>query len=165
MPLDDWPRGTISGLLEESYSVLLDDLPPEKVSELRRDWDDYDESVILEADTVGAAGFMTLLDGDPVGFGSWDPRRWPEVGRVGHNCIIPEHQRRGYGRLQVEEILRRLRALGFARIQVRTDEHPFFEAARRIYDNCGFRVVGYEPGVLLPGYRMLVYELQDSGSA
>jgi len=146
-------------MLRESYAPLLATLPAGVGENLCCEWDEYDESAFREPDTVGASGFLTLLRGEPIGFGSWDPRDWPDVGRVGHNCIVPAHQRRGYGQLQLREILRRLWARGFRRIEVRTDEHPFFEPARPMYVACGFRLLGYEPGTLSVNHRMLVYEL------
>jgi GNAT superfamily N-acetyltransferase len=146
------------GLLVRCYAPLLTQLPVAKVSELRCDWDDYDDAVHSEPDTVGASGLLTCRSGQVIGFAPWDPRGWPEVGRVGHNCIIPEFQGRGYGRRQVEEVLNLFREKNFRGAQVRTDEHPFFEPARRMYGRCGFRLIGREPGVLLDGFELLVYE-------
>lgn len=160
VPFARYGQGLIAELLWESYGALLKELPPEKVEELRRDWEEYDAAVYREPDTVGACGFFTLLEGEVVGFGSWDPRDWPEVGEVGHNCILPRYQGRGYGRRQIEEILRRFRNRGFRRARVRTDEHPFFVPARRIYEGCGFREISRQPGTLVEGYDTVVYERQ-----
>ncbi len=158
-------RGTLSAMLRESYAPLLDTLPAGIATDLCSQWDEYDESVVSEPDTVGASGFLTSLHGEPIGFGSWDPRGWPAIGRVGHNCIVPTHQRKGYGQLQLREIMRRLRAMGFGGIEVRTDEHPFFEPARRMYMRYGFKLMAYEPGVLSARHRMLVYGLRCSDAA
>jgi len=51
---------------------------------------------------------------------------------------VPEYQGRGLGRAQVEEVLRRLAAQGFRWVDVSTSEHPFFTAAQRTYQSCGF---------------------------
>ncbi len=151
-------RGLLADLLASCYAPLLEQLPTAKVAGLRSDWADYDDAVHTEPDTIGASGFLTCLGTRVIGFASWDPRGWPDVGSVGHNCIIPEFQGHGYGRRQVEEVLSLFRRKGFRRVQVRTDAHPFFGPARRMYERCGFRVVGREPGVLLDGFEMLVYE-------
>ena len=164
MPLTECDAGLLAGLLDHCYAPLLEQLPATKVDELRRDWADYDAAVHGEPETVGDSGFLARRGGHVIGFASWDPRGWPAVGRVGHNCIIPEFQGRGYGRRQVEEVLSLFCGKGFAKAQVRTDEHPFFEPARRMYERCGFRLVGREPGSLLEGYEMLVYERALSGS-
>ena len=150
--------GFLADLLANCYAPLLEQLPAAKAAELRSDWADYDDAVHTEPDTVGDSGFLSLLGTQPIGFASWDPREWPDIGRVGHNCIIPEFQGRGYGRRQVEEVLSVFRRKGFRKVQVRTDEHPFFEPARRMYRRCGFQLVGRDTGVLLDGFEMLVYE-------
>jgi GNAT superfamily N-acetyltransferase len=150
----------LADLLAVCYAPLLEQLPVAKVHELRRDWADYDKDVHTEPDTVGDSGFSTCREGRVIGFASWDPREWPDVGRVGHNCIIPEVQGRGYGRRQVEEVLSLFRRRGFRRAVVRTDEHPFFEPARRMYERCGFRLIDREPGVLVAGCEMLVYKYE-----
>lgn len=145
-------------MLASCYRPLLEQLPEAKVKELRCDWADYDDAVHTEPYTIGDSGFLTRLGADVIGFASWDPRGWPDLGRIGHNCVVAAYQGHGYGRRQIEEILRRFRRKGFRRVQVRTDEHPFFEPARRMYTGCGFEVAGREPGVLLDDFEMLVYE-------
>jgi GNAT superfamily N-acetyltransferase len=156
--LRDWPRGALAAMLAECYAPLLRDVPEEISLQLRESWLEYDRAVHQAPSTVGACGFMTIVDDEAVGFASWDPRGWPEVGRVGHNCVRPLYQGRGYGRRQIAEILERFRARGFAKAEVRTDEHPFFEPARRAYASCGFHVAGHAAGLLMPNYRMIIYE-------
>lgn len=161
--LQDCLPGFLAELLTCCYAPLLEQLPVAKVTELRHDWADYDDAVNAEPETIGDSGFLTLLDERVIGFASWDPRGWPEIGTVGHNCIIREYQGHGYGRWQVEEVLSHFHRNGFVRARVRTDEHPFFEPARRMYERCGFRLVGREPGTLLAGFEMLIYEQALSG--
>ena len=120
---------------------------------------------LLEADTVGEAGFFTALGGQVIGFAPWNPRGWPSLGIIGHNCIVPLYQGRGYGRRQIEEVMSLFSQKGFRRVQMRTDEHPFFEPARRMYQRCGFALVAREPGVLLAGLEMLVYEASLTAAA
>lgn len=146
------------------YGPLLEQLPAAKVSELHCDWTDYDDAVHAEPDTIGDSGFLTMLRAEVIGFASWDPRGWPNLGRIGQNCVVPAYQGQGYGRRQIEEVLRLFRRKGFRRVQVRTDEHPFFEPARRMYKGCGFELVGHEPGVLLDDFQMLVYEQSLTGA-
>jgi GNAT superfamily N-acetyltransferase len=142
--------GLIFNLLSESYAPLLEELPDTKVSELLRDWREYDAAVFGEPDTVGASGFVTRLEEEVISFASWDPTNWPAVGIIGHNCIAPTHASRGYGRRQIIEI--------FQTASVRTDEHPFFAPARRMYLSCGFEEVARYPGELLDEYTMIEYE-------
>jgi len=157
-PFQGFKRGLVAAILQESYAALLAQLPADKADELCRDWNEYDEGVHDEPDTVGASGFITQLDEATIGFGSWDPRGRPRIGCIGHNCILPAFRNCGYGRRQIDHILDLFRGRNFERAQVRTDEHPFFEPARRMYERCGFRFVKREPGTLSPGLDMLVYE-------
>jgi GNAT superfamily N-acetyltransferase len=159
MLLSECAEGSLADILVECYRPLLSTVPAETARKLCQSWQEYDRSVHEERDTVGRCGFMTITENHLVGFASWDPRNWPDVGRIGHHCVRPQYQGRGYGRRQVAEILERLRTLGFAKVQARTDEHPFFEPARRVYVKCGFVVVERKTGMLTPDYRMIVYEI------
>ncbi|MEJ2215740.1 MAG: GNAT family N-acetyltransferase [Gemmatimonadota bacterium] len=156
-PLFSAGPGVVFRLLEESYAALLPLLPSEKRAELVRDWKAYDAAITEERETIGAAGFLSWSGESLVGFSSWDPRGYPVVG-IGHNCIAPGFQGKGLGTLQMRESLSQLAVAGFRMARVRTDEHPFFTSALRMYEKCGFRVVDTEPGFLLPGYRTVVLE-------
>jgi len=158
-PFSECAPGSVAAMLAEAYEALLVQLPVDRREDLLADWRRYDIAVFDEPDTVGSAGFLTLLDGAIIGFGSWDPRGWPGVGHIGHNCILPSHQGRGFGRQQVEEILGFFRSRGFRLARVRTDEHFFFTPARRMYVACGFKEVGRERGTLLDDCDTVVYEL------
>jgi GNAT superfamily N-acetyltransferase len=136
---------------------LLRQIGEPEASALRKNWADFDAEVHQSPETVGACGFVTYLDADVVGFASWDPRGWP-VARVGHNCVRPAHQGRGYGSQQIEEVVRRLRERGFARVWARTSEHPFFAPARHMYARCGFCLAEQERGAPTLGYETVVYE-------
>jgi GNAT superfamily N-acetyltransferase len=154
---DQCPRGTLAEMLIQSYAPLLREVSSQTETELRCSWQEFDREVHEAAETVGRCGFLTLADGELVGFGSWDPRGWPELGRVGHNCVQPAFQRRGYGQRQVEEIVERFRVQGFATAEARTGGQDFFEPARRTYVRCGFKIVGRTTGILGP---VLIYRLE-----
>ncbi len=124
--------GTIFSLLSQSYAPIRNDELEEKMR--RADRETFDNP-----DTVGACTFITCLDGQPIGMASYDPRPGPELAIIGHNCILPNHQGRGFGRRQIAEILRRLKARHFAKVTVTTSDHPFFISAQKMYQACGFR--------------------------
>ncbi len=163
-PFSECARGRIAEILAEVYAPLLAALSAGKAEELLAAWRLYDAAIHDEPSTVGSAGFLTFLEDSIIGFGSWDPRGWPDVGHIGHNCILPSHQRKGLGRQQVEVILGYFRRKEFHSACVRTDEHPFFTPARKMYVACGFRVVRREPGTLLDDCDTVVYELELSGN-
>ena len=126
--------GAIFSLLRESYALIWND----KLEETMRK---FDCEVFENPRTVGACTFITCLDGQPIGLASYDPRLGPESAIIGHNCILPDYQGRGFGRQQIAEILLRLRAQGFAKVTVTTSDHPFFIPAQKMYQACGFREV------------------------
>ena len=52
-------------------------------------------------------GFVTVLDGKPIGHITWDPRKRPEKVEIGHNCILTRYKGNGYGKAQLLEAIRR----------------------------------------------------------
>lgn len=150
--------GTIYRLLCRSYEGLLrsdsEGWPDEEPK-----WLEYDREVFGNPDTVGACLFVTCLDDEPIGFASWDPRQGPELAVIGHNCIVPDRQGKGYGKEQIQEILRRLKAGRFNRALAVTSEHPFFEPARRMYLACGFHEARRRAGGPDPRYEVIDYEI------
>lgn len=84
---------------------------------------------------------ITCLDDKPIGFASYDPRQGPEYVVIGHNCILPKYQGKGYGKKQILELLRRLKALHFKKARVSTGDYLFFISAQRLYESCGFKKI------------------------
>ena len=79
---------------------------------------------------------VTCLDGEPIGFVTWDPRHRPEYVEIGHNGIREAYKGRGYGRLQLEEALRRIGEYeGLKRIIVCTNSNLI---APKNYESAGF---------------------------
>jgi GNAT superfamily N-acetyltransferase len=157
--LPDHPEGGLAEMLAECYRPLLGVLPETVRTTLRKSWIEFDRDVHHEPTTVGACGFVTMVEEQPVGFASWDPRNWPKFGRMGHNCVLPRYQGLGLGRLQILRVLEQLRARTFATVEARTDEHHFFKPARSMYESCGFRNVRREPGILSRDCATIVYEV------
>ena len=150
--------GIVVSLLSQSYAPYLA-LDPQAAQAWPADWATYDQDVFRFPDTVGACGFITCLDGQAIGFASWDPSAFPAYGVIGHNCILPACQGNGYGTAQIRRVLDILRARGFRQARVTTGDHPFFRPAQRMYEACGFREVGRgfrDPRVMLC---MIDYEL------
>ena len=126
-----YEHGIICDLLFASYAEILD-------KDLREQFQQFDKDVFENTDTVGACTFITTLNSDIIGMASYDPRQAPELGIIGHNCILPEYQKNGYGKQQILEIIRRLRSRAVTRAVLSTSEHPFFGPARKMYLSCGF---------------------------
>jgi len=148
--------GTMYALLERSYAELLS-ADPEHWEPSRKEWQEFDQEAFARIDTIGACVFVTMSDGEAIGFGSFDPSQAPELGIVGHNCIVPEFRGRGFGRQQIEEILKRLRERGISKALVQTGDHPFFTAAQQMYMACGFVEVQRLSGGPDPRYCLIEY--------
>ena len=157
-PFDRKP-GTIASLLKQAYADLVKSDPllwkPEQAN-----WELFDREVFGQPESVGACIFLTRLDSRILGFGSWDPRPRPSFGIIGHNCILPEFRGRGFGRQQIQEILRRFREMAIKMAKVSTLDHPFFILAKRMYAACGFREVRRIPWERDPTKRIIEYEMQ-----
>lgn len=130
-------KGLIYSLLNRSYADLMREIP-ELLPKWQEDWKQYDEEVNKFPKTVGDSGFTSTYNEKVIGFGSYDPRQRPELGIVGHNCILPEFRGKGFGKAQVLEIIRIFKELGVKKVKVTTGEHPFFNPAQKMYTSCGF---------------------------
>ena len=145
--------GIVFSLLSQSWAELWNDELEEKIK-------NYDKEIFENPDTVGACAFISTLNDKPIGMASWDPRQGPEVGIIGYNCILPEYQDKGFGKAQIKEILKRLESQGFKKAFVTTGEHPFFEAADKMYLACGFtEIKRYNEG-RDPRYGSIDYEME-----
>lgn len=144
--------GLLFDMLMKCYAALPEIANVEKAS-----WKAYDDSVFTEPDTIGKCGFVSCLEEQPVGFASWDPRNHPDYVIIGHNCILPEFQERGYGRLQVIEMLKRFETMRFREVKVTTGSVPFFVPAQRMYLSCGFKEIGREPHRIILGFDVIHY--------
>jgi GNAT superfamily N-acetyltransferase len=125
------PPGTVYDLLQRAWAPLWN---PKLEENIRR----FDREVLELPQTVGACTFVTCLDAQPVGMGSYDPRQKPERGIIGWNCVVPEQQGWGIGKVQIQEIVRIFRSIGIRKACVTTTDEDFFVPAQRTYEACGF---------------------------
>lgn len=152
-PFSQHSPGQLFEMLMMCYAALPEIVKVEKAS-----WEAYDYSVFSNPDTIGKCGFVSCLKEQPIGFASWDPRNHPDYVIIGHNCILPEFQRRGFGRLQVIEMLKRFETMKFQVVKVTTGSMPFFSPAQRMYFSCGFNETGREPHKIIPGFEIIHYK-------
>ena len=130
LSIDSFEKGIVFEFLAQSFEPLMN---PELEAKLRR----YDDEVFENRQTVGASLFLTQDEDELVGLASWDPRQFPKA-IVGYNCILPEYQGRGFGKLQALELVRRLKEVGFTEILAKTGDHPFYVPSQKMYESCGF---------------------------
>ncbi|MFI3236613.1 MAG: hypothetical protein R3Y47_01140 [Lachnospiraceae bacterium] len=89
----DFSSGTLYRLLADAYSF------DERCLELwEADWKEFDNFFYGNLSIADTCGFITMLDGDPIGMASWDPRKLPEYVEIGHNCIITKYKGNRYGK-------------------------------------------------------------------
>ena len=101
--IPDFPRGTLYGILADAYSF---DERNRRIWDAN--WKETDAFFYDHPEIADKYGFVTCLDKEPIGFVTWDPRHRPEYVEIGHNGIREQYKGRGYGRLQLEEALRRI---------------------------------------------------------
>ncbi|MCP4707957.1 MAG: GNAT family N-acetyltransferase, partial [Planctomycetes bacterium] len=151
--------GVVASLLNQSYAELVEAEPENWRPEIEN-WVQSDRSVFENPKTVGACTFLSWVETNLVGFFCFDPRPRPAYGVIGHNCILPEFRSRGFGKQQINEILRRFRDIGIKSAKVSTNDHPFFIPAQQMYTACGFREVKRVPWDRDPKQCMIHYEME-----
>lgn len=106
---------------------------------------------------MGKCVFVSFLSSSIIGFISYDPRSFPDVGIIGHNCILPKFQNKGYGKKQIEYLLALFTKNHCKKALVETGSHTFYVPAQRMYQSLGFKEVKrhYEA---IRGYDVIEYE-------
>ena len=87
----------------------------------------------------GGDFLVGLADGELVGMGAL-LRRFPEEAEIRRMRVHPSFQRRGLGRLILEELEARAQALGCRVIHLDTTDEQI--AAQRLYESAGYRETG-----------------------
>lgn len=152
-------RGVIYRLLSESYADLLDQKPAFK-AEYIASWKKADEDTFDHPETIGKSTLISTYQDTPIGFISWDPRKAPDLGIIGQNCILPDWRGYGFGKQQIEKVISFFKSLDTASIQVTTDNHPFFIPAQRTYQSCGFKEIARSYIASYGGVELIKYELR-----
>jgi GNAT superfamily N-acetyltransferase len=157
-PVTQYKAGIIASLLHQCYARILFAEPLYWQKEVAN-WQLFDREVFANPETVGQCVFITCLGEEEIGFGSFDPRERPELGIIGHNCVLPPFQGKGYGKRQILEIFKRFKKMGIKRAKATTSEHPFFLPAREMYLECGFQEKRRLIGGPDPRYKLIEYEM------
>jgi GNAT superfamily N-acetyltransferase len=160
-PLCQQP-GLIASMLMQSYADLVDSDPKHWGPEIQK-WEQFDREIFKHPDTVGSCVFLSWTGDMIIGFGSYDPRRKPEYGFIGHNCVLPGFRARGFGKQQVREILRRFRALDIRAAKTSTLTGKWHIPAQRMYKACGFLEAGRHPWKSDPSLTVIEFEKRLDG--
>lgn len=126
-------RGILYGLLVDGYSF-----DSRWKSCFEKDWIEFDDFFFDNLDIADKYGFITVLDGEPIGHISWDPRNSPRYVEIGHNCIAAKYKGNGYGKRQLQEAVDRVSQYdGLKKIIVGTNSNLI---APRNYESVGFKL-------------------------
>lgn len=141
--ITEFPRGTLAALLKDGYSFET-----QFAYYWQKQWQEFDDFFYDNPQIAEKYGFITALDGEPIGLVSWDPRNLPESAEVGHNCIATKYKGNGYGKQQVREAVNRIIAQGAEKIIVCTNEK--LVAAQYTYESVGFKFVKKSEETICP---------------
>lgn len=130
--ISEFPKGTLYNQLEDAYS--FNNICKTKWARM---WKEYDDFFYSNLDSIADKyGFITVVDGIAVGHISWDPRKKPKYVSIGHNCIISNFKGKGYGKIQLQEAIRRIKEYDVEKIVVTTNEITL--PAQKNYESVGF---------------------------
>lgn len=130
--ITEFEPGTLLRLLIDGYSFN-----PAWRERFEPDWIEFDRFFYGNPKIADSCGFMTVLDGAPIGFVTWDPRKKPEF-VIGHNCIATAHKGKGCGKAQLSNAVGLIRQSGARLISVTTSGS--LTAAQHMYESVGFRL-------------------------
>lgn len=108
------------------------------VEKHKYDWLDFDNFVYDNLIFMDKCGFVTVMNEQPIGFITWDPRKLPDSMEIGHNCIIGKYKGYGHGSWQLKKAIEIMAERKPSRILVKTGNTDFFESARKMYLSAGF---------------------------
>ena len=89
--LTNYKEGLIYSILIRSYEELLKQ-KPNLENKWKQDWRQYDKDIFQFPETIGSSVFITVYKEIVIGFGSYDLRQRPDLGIIGHNCVLPEYR-------------------------------------------------------------------------
>ena len=141
--ITEFPRGTLAALLKDGYSF-----EPKFEGYWQSQWQEFDDFFYDNPHIAQTCGFMTVSGGEPIGFVTWHPSKLRKTAEVGHNCIATKYKGNGYGKLQMQEAVRRIIEQGAKKITVWTNER--LVAAQRTYESAGFLFVEKSEETICP---------------
>lgn len=96
----------------------------------------------VEREMRSGRGFVTLMNGKVVSFGSWRPVEAADgimTGRIGTNAVAPEARGHGIGSAMYEFLFNEMRREGIEYASVLTGLDDGHAPARRAYQKAGFK--------------------------
>lgn len=129
----EFQRGIMYEILKDAYSF-----DERCMKYWNNNWLESDNFFFDNPEIAEKYGFVTCLDQEPIGFICWDPRNSPEYVEIGHNGIKTKFKGNGFGKLQLQEAVYRIRSYtGLKKIIVGTNSSL---VAPRNYESVGFKL-------------------------
>ncbi len=157
-PLSSLQSGQLFEMLADSYIDLIEKDDVRNRDKYIESWAQMDRKAFDSTEPMGKYILVTHLDGKSIGFASYDPRYFPQYGIIGQNCIRSEFKGKGYGRIQIEEILKLFKLAGCHKVIVSTGNINFFIPAQKMYKSLGFEEIGRQLNQVW-GYQEIKYEM------
>lgn len=130
-------KGQLFQIIYESYKdFVANDL--KNKDKYLENWQKFDDDAFNNP-KIGKCVLVSFLNNNPIGLVSYDPRNFPEFGIIGQNCILPKFQKKGYGKKQIEEVLRIFKQNVCKKAKVTTANLDFFLPAQKMYLSLGFK--------------------------
>lgn len=151
-------QGQLFEMLNASYKDLIETFDRKNKEKYLESWGQFDKNTFDNADIIGKCLFVSRLDNKLVGFASYDPRHFPNYGIIGQNCVLPEFKRKGYGKLQIQELLRIFNKAHCLKAFVTTGDNDFFIPAQNMYKSLGFKETTRQRNIKW-GFKEIKYQL------
>ncbi|MEK5493935.1 GNAT family N-acetyltransferase [Paenibacillus sp. FSL R7-0297] len=142
--ISEFGRGTLFELLKDAYAFNC-----RYEQSCLAEWREFDNFFFDNLQIADKYGFITTLNGEAIGFVTWDPRNLPEVAEIGHNCIASAHKGKGYSKMQLQEAVNRILQKEVRKIIVTTNDD--LVPARRMYESIGFTLARRRPNNHIAG--------------
>lgn len=154
-PISSLKQGDLFKILYKSYEGLLSQKIINK-NKYIENWKKFDKDAFTQS-KVGKCVLVTHLKSKLIGFSSYDPRHFPDYGVIGHNCILPEYRGKGYGKRQIENLLKIFKKNNCKKAQVQTGSIEYYLPAQKMYLSLGFKEIErhYDK---IRGYEVIDYE-------
>jgi GNAT superfamily N-acetyltransferase len=103
----------------------------------------YSSEILQNAIQTGSQNFILLTDENgPQGFASFGKRsNDPQVCKLHKIYVLPVNHGKGYGKLLIEEVKKRMADLHSHTLDLNVNRH---NPAKSFYEKIGFRIIGEE---------------------
>lgn len=133
--ISDFPKGILYEQLCDAYSF-----DNEYQSYYWDSWMEYETFMYSDLENItNKCGFVTVLDGIPIGHITWDLKHKPLYAKIKQFCIISQFKGKGYGHEQLLEAIHRIKETGVEKIIGTTNEK--LEASLKTYEGLNFTKV------------------------